>query len=202
MSDKTPSQILYALLDALKQSDLPEAQAAHRLPDYVWDAVIGPRVPPAHDPRPWKDAYDHMQSLRDDSWSTTITFEGVEQWPPPGSLMQSEVVGLLLLADMGSLWAQGGYPCLRVNANDWFYPAADAELILLDPCTDFLHPDHPLVTYYAAVVAYKQGDQHAINKWLCRQRNMRPWSRWVQRLKENGQWDADFEALPERTDEV
>lgn len=71
---------------------------------------------------------------------------------------------------------------LFVNANDIFYPAADAESITLKELPNLFR-------------LYEEKGQDGILIWLCQKRNLQPWSRLSKRLKEDGRWDEKLDSL-------
>lgn len=77
---------------------------------------------------------------------------------------------------------------LFVLCNDLFYWASgDAESITINELPDFL--EHILKEKWGA------------DKWTCKKRKLRPQQPIIERMKEDGVWDADMEALPEGTEE-
>jgi len=78
-----------------------------------------------------------------------------------------------------------GQATIWVNCNDMFAPAcADSEPLPADQIE-------------AVYVAWKQYGYDGPLLWACRRRNQRPWSRVEQRMRERGEWNHEFDALPE-----
>ncbi len=73
-----------------------------------------------------------------------------------------------------------------MNCNDLFHWAyAD-----LEPVTS-----EGLSVLYAA---WQADPRNGDTLWACRQRKQRPQEAWERRMREHGEWSADFEALPPR----
>ena len=78
--------------------------------------------------------------------------------------------------------AGGRTMVIFINCNDVFGPCADADDITFEE----------VEALYKEMIKYPKS---GAVRWICFKRNIKPWSRRVNWIKENGEWDDKMEAL-------